>query len=209
LDEFLARHKDDIREIDEEALDRAARNVGQPIGGKSKPKSGTKSKPKQRVKEEPFDRVLIAKVPKAGGRWAQVHFNADIVEKFFQITDRMTQRVYLTHVSQAGGRDDVEVRACIFSERNRNYKIEIGAGRGVGYPEESPILVMREKLLRAYDYMLIMPGDPGYSELNSLSGKLPSVGKGVWRTITDLKNLEDVWPGCPLLTVPQEDVAEL
>ena len=77
-----------------------------------------------------FNRVLIAQVPAAGGRWAQVHFIADVVRDYFRITDHQTQRVYLTQVTANGDRGDLEVRPCVFNETNRNHKIEIWAARG-------------------------------------------------------------------------------
>ena len=137
LDEFLARHADNIRSIDDEALERAARNLVRPIQKARRP--GVTVGPLRRriaataPRAAPvpgFEHVLIARVPAAGGRWAQVHFNADVVRDYFRITDHQTQRVYLTQVAANGDRGEVEVRPCVFSEINRNHKIEIRAASG-------------------------------------------------------------------------------
>lgn len=214
LDEFLDRHSDRIREIDDEALERAARNLIRPIRG-ARHAGGIVVPQRRRQRRalavgEAFDRILIARVPAAGGRWAQVHFNADVVSDYFRIADTQTQRVYLTHVDSRGERDEVEVRQCVFSQTNRNHKIEIGAARGRGYPEESPpILVFRERQLRAFDYMLLSPGEAGYGPLFELSGELPSLGRGFPRVVTDMDTLERAWQDCPLLTSEDQDEQEI
>lgn len=220
LDEFLARHADRIREIDDEALERAARNLIRPIkgarqaGGVVIPRlrraRRAAAAPVAPAAREPFDRILIAQVPRAGGRWAQVHFNTDVVRDYFRITDHQTQRVYLTQVDPVGARSEVEVRPCVYSQTNKNHKIEIGAARGEDYPDDSPpLLVFRERQLRAFDYMLLFPGEAGYGPLFDLSRNLPAVGRGFPRVITDMPTLEGAWPECPLLTSEDQDEQEI
>ena len=94
LDEFLSRHSADIRSIDDEALERAARNLVRPIQNARRAGSIVVPRRRQRAATAPrpvpvlgFDRVLIARVPAAGGRWAQVHFNADVVRDYRGIND--------------------------------------------------------------------------------------------------------------------------
>ena len=208
LDEFLARHADNIRSIDDEALERAARNLVRPIQKARRP--GVTVGPLRRriaataLRAAPvpgFERVLIARVPAAGGRWAQVHFNADVVRDYFRITDHQTQRVYLTQVAANGDRGEVEVRPCVFSEINRNHKIEIRAASGQEYPDGGPpLLVFRERQLRVFDYMLLMPDENGYGSLMELTERLPARGRGFRRAITDMSALADSWPGCPIVS---------
>ena len=219
LDEFLDRHVDRIREIDDEALERAARNLIRPIKGARQAGGIVIPRVRRRraapapvapAPREPFDRILIAQVPRAGGRWAQVHFNTDVVREYFRITDHQTQRVYLTRVGAAGARSEVEVRPCVYSQTNKNHKIEIGAARGQEYPEDSPpLLVFRERQLRAFDYMLLFPGEAGYGPLFDLSRSLPAVGRGFPRVITDMQTLERAWRDCPLLTSEDQDEQEI
>ena len=164
LDDFWARHADNIRSIDDEALERAARNLVRPIRNARRAGGVVGARRRRRTATAPrpapgFDRVLIALVPRAEGRWAQVHFNADVVRVFFRITDHHTQRVYLTQVAGNGDRGEVEVRPCVYSQTNRNQKIEILAARGQEYPDEGPpILAFRERQLRTFDYMLLNAG---------------------------------------------------
>ena len=139
LDEFLARHAGNIRSIDDEALERAARNLVRPIQNARRTRAVAalglpRAAAPRRAIVRGFDHVLIARVPRAGGRWAQVHFNADVVRDFFRITDHHTQRVYLTQVAGNGDRGELEVRTCVFSQINRNHKIEIRAASGETIP---------------------------------------------------------------------------
>jgi hypothetical protein len=221
LDDFLVRHAADIGSIDDEALERAARNLVTSIRGarraggmiiprRHRPRAGGIIIPRRqrpRAAAVPvaapvaeFDRILIAQVPAAGGRWSQVHFNTDVVRDYFRITDLITQRVYLTHVEPNGIRGEVEVRPCIFSQTNRNHKIEIGAAKWRDYPDAGPpVLAFRELQVRTFDYVLLMPGEDGYDPLMDMTRRLPSIGRGFPRVITDIDTLAHAWPDCPLL----------
>ena len=127
--------------------------------------------------------------------------NADVVQQYFRVTDLTTQRTYLTHVDAAGVRGEETIRQIVYSEANRNYKVEISAAKGKVYPTAGrPMLIFRERQVRCFDYMLLMPGDAGYTETVALSQALPGLGRGLRRSITDLPNLARAWPGCPLLT---------
>lgn len=206
LDDFLERHEGEIRAIDDEALERAARNLVRPIEGARRAGGAVVRRPRRArvpagrpAPTAEFDRILIALVPRAGGRWAQVHFNTDVVREYFRTTDLQTQRIYLTQVADDGTRSDVEVRPIVFSESNRNHKIEIGAARGLEYPDTPPVLVLRERQLRVFDYMLLFPGQDGYESLVELTERLPTVGRGFPRVIADMATLEAAWANCPLL----------
>lgn len=105
--------------------------------------------------------------------------------------------------------DEVEVRQCVFTQTNRNQKIEIGAARGKDYREESPpVLVSRKRQLRAFDYMLLFPGDAGYCPLFDHSDHLPSLCRGFPRVVIDMDTLERAWRDCPLLTSEDQDEQE-
>jgi len=47
------------------------------------------------------------------------------------------------------------------------------------YPDSPPLLVFRERQVRCFDYMLLMPDSPGYGELLGLSQALPTIGRGL------------------------------
>jgi hypothetical protein len=215
-DEFLGRHAANLREIDNDALERAARNLIRPIAKAVTPKAGPLIKGKPAVPivakavAKELDRFLISQVPKAGGRWAQAHFNADVIRDFFRVTDIEKQRVYLTRVTVAGDRGEEEVRPVIYSEFNKNYKIELGAAKGLAYPATgAPIVVLRERQIRGFDYMLLLPGNVGYAAMHTLSTTLPKVGKGLARVITDSATVAGAWSGCPLLSAPTEAEKEI
>ena len=217
LEEFLERHAASIRCIDDEVLERAAENIIRPTRGARRrgvagrrraPRAGPDAPADRRAAA--FDRILLAQMPRAGGRWAQGHFNADVAREYFRLNQLDTQRVCLTCVSPDAIRGEKEIRRCVYSEANRNHKIEIGAAKGLDYPDDTPpLLIFRELQLRTYDYMLLMPGENGYGSVLELSGRLPRLGNGFRRSITYIPILAGAWPDCPLLHVPEADEEDL
>jgi hypothetical protein len=105
-------------------------------------------------------------------------------------------RAILSHVS------DPVTRPLVFSQRNRNYKIEFDFGDVKDYPSAGPpLLLILEVDVRTYRYQLVLPGDKGYEEMFVLNASLPSVGRGLRRVITNLDEAELRWPGCRLRPV--------
>lgn len=212
-DEFLRNHAANIRVIDAAALERAARNI---VTGRRRlrvretPEPDTDAIVVPSPAEEAevvligageADRVLVANVPKAGGRWHQVHFNRDVIAEFFRVQPNSIQRVYLREVRQDRTFGDQEVRPCVYSQSNKNHKIELSAHSGEVYPGDGkPIVVFRELQARSFAYMLLMPGENGYQELQSLLERLPQIGKGDKRVLTNIGELNRSWPTCPLVT---------
>ena len=218
LETFLNRHMDNIRGIDDEALERAAANLIRGVAGgrrgraRARVRAGSPgSGSSEAGRATDFDRILVAQVPRAGGRWAQVHFNAQVIRDYFRLNRLDTERVYLTRVDTNAERVDVEVRPCVYSAgSNRNYKIEIGAAKNRAYPDTGrPLLIFRELRLRCYDYMLLQPGENGYDAVLKLTSRLPSPGGGLPRPITDMASLARVWPDCPLLHVNESESEDL
>lgn len=209
---FLTDREADLRAIDEEILQRAARNIivagrrGRRRTREIEPEAVEATaeailEPREEAAAAAIGRVLVAQVPKAGGRWHQVHFNRDVINQFFQIQPGTTQRVYLVERRQDGSSGEQEVRPCILSQTNLNYKIELGARREAAYPDHGvPIAVFRELHARSFEYMLIFPGEPGYDILLQLTDELLSIGRGLPRVITDTHTLGDTWPESPLLS---------
>lgn len=225
IEEFLNRHLVEIRRIDDEVLERAANNIIRPIAGRRRGevrvrRQAARANNLDRPAADPapnFNRILLAQVPKAGGRWAQVHFNAQVIRDYFRLNRLDVERVYLTSVSTDFTRGEVEVRPCIFSaDSNRNHKIEIGAAGHREYPPDDengnprpPLLIFRERQLRTFDYMLLLPNNVAYDDVKELSNNLPSPGRGLPRPITDMATLYDVWNNCPLLQDAEEEVQDL
>ena len=219
--DFLNRHRANIGAIDDEALERAAQNVIRGGGGGGR--GGRRAVPVVPLEtsidarlpgdvESVPDQVLLAEIPKAGGRWHQAHFNREIIDGFFEVQPNTTQRVYLTPVELNGERGPQEMRQCVYSEStNKNLKIELGLRRDADYPpgEERPIGVFRRVQARAFDYTLLMPDDPGYGVVHRLTLSLPTVGKGRHRSLTNMSQLVATWPKCPLVREERErEVAE-
>ena len=212
-DRFLTGHENNVRPIDQEALDRAAQNTVrrqrrdvEPIPGAS-----VQSQPADSASATAVEaivggasRFLVARVPRGGReqhRWNQVHLNQAVIDQFFRIKPRTTQRVYLVECRQDGTFADEEVRPCVYSDANKNLKIEIASHRGEPYPAAgTPIAVYRELHARSFAYMLLMPGDPGYDAMFKLTEILPRVGRGLPRVITDSDNIRGAWPKSPLIT---------
>ena len=205
--QFLTDHASHIRAIDDEALERAAQNV---MRGRrrrdAEPELGAASaaEPIATDVELPVggtDRFLVAQVPRAGDRWHQVHFNREVIERFFRVRHGTTQRVYLVECRQNGTFAEQEVRPCVYSDANMNLKIEIASHHGAPYPDNSPpIAVYRELQARSFAYMLLMPGEPGYDATMALTENLESVGRGLPRVMADAAAIRGVWPECPLVT---------
>lgn len=206
-DRFLQDHRQHIRPIDDDALERASRNVSK----RRKDADATRGRRAETataataVSSGELGRFLVARVPKAGSRWHQVHFNQAVIDQFFRVTPQTAQRVYLTQVHLDGNIGEAEVRPCVYSERNRNMKIEIGSHRGHAYPEAGPpIAVFRELGVRSFRYMLLMPNEAGYEQMYGLTNTLPPVGRGLPRVITSGDGIRDVWEECPLLANVEE-----
>ena len=203
-DRFLVDHRTNIRPIDEEALERAARNI---MRGTRRPPDVEPESPEPAVDVEfpvgGTDHFLVAQAPRAGPRWHQIHFNAAVIEQFFRVRPDSTQRVYLVECRQDGSFGEQEVRPCVYSRANRNYKIEIASHRGELYPNAGrPVVVYRKLQARSFAYMLLMPGAPGHEEMFSLTESHRSVGRGVPRVMTTSAGIRDAWATCPLIKFP-------
>lgn len=197
LDVFMARHAASIRAIDEPALLEAAKNI---IKVSKKPAAIPPPLVTPVAAPPPaIGHILVAQVPAAGGRWQQLHLNADVIRDFFHVSDPKTQRIFLTPVNADGTREDEQVRQVVFSATNKNHKIEISQGKGLNYPPTPPVIVFVERQLRTFDYMLVMPGDAGYAQLFPVTTAHPPVGKGMPRVIVDETVLRGAWPNAPVL----------
>jgi len=205
-DDFLNGHQLDIRPIDDAALERAGQNILR--GGRRRrdvepdvtPPVEEGGPSGEGAPDGHADRILVAQVPAAAGRWHQVHFNADVVAEFFRIQRNTSQRLFLRERRPSGEVVTEQPRPLVLSPVNLNPKIELGARTGEDYPDGGrPIVVFRERGLRQCDYLMLMPGESGYMQMRDLTRSLPKVGRGVPRVITDGDTLRTAWPGCPLL----------
>src|SRR3954468_17538455 len=91
--------------------------------------------------EQPLDGselVLVAQVPKAGGRWHQVHFNKDVMWAFFRLRKGDTRKISLERVDSSGTAEPLVSRQLVLSETNLNPKIELDFGRYRGKRRDYP-----------------------------------------------------------------------
>lgn len=142
--------------------------------------------------------VLVAQVPKAGGRWHQVHFNTEVMRRFFRL-DAGTELVAdFERVRRDGSYGGQSRSSVVYSDANKNFKIEFDLRDAPDYPEEPPLLLVLEIALRRFRYVLLMPGDEGFTEMRKLNASLEKVGRGLQRGISTLSEVELRWHTCPL-----------
>lgn len=220
-DRFLEDHAAEISPIDHDALERGARNAERNAAARAAARTG-RAKRRGRVREEEpeatteggtevelaaessptpesTDRMLVAYVPKAGGRWHQVHLNVDVIAQFFKARPNSPDRVRLARLEAGGTVVHEPPRRVLLSEANKNHRVEFGAAAGVPYPTSGPpIIVLRELGLRSFNYVMLMPDEPGYEPLSKLLASSESIGKGVARTIKTRKEVTAAWGGLPL-----------
>ena len=80
-----------------------------------------------------------------------------------------------------------------------NPKIELAAAHGREYPEDKrPIVLFVRVGLRSFHYILLMPGDRGYIEMNRILIDSPSIGRGLRRVIVDREIVQNAWSDCPI-----------
>lgn len=211
-DEFIRRWGPQITKIDNKALAAADQNVRRLERQRTAAKRSTKPGsgvvvsdgqaheiPASEVKDlaEP---ILVAQIPRAGGRWPQVHYSAKIIQDFFAV--KAGQQVFLRELNST----NVEEPQVVYSEANKNYKIELGAAREAekagGYPAKGrPVVLFRRESskLRRYRYVLLMPKDVGHDEMAKLAKKeFKGPAKQVPRVIVPRSSVLKEWPGCPL-----------
>jgi hypothetical protein len=137
-------------------------------------------------------------VPKAGARWHQVHFNAEVMRRFFRLTYGSSVEADFERVARDGTYRGSLRRPVVFSERNKNFKIEFDLSDAAEYPSEPPLLLVLEISLRRFRFLLRMPDDDGFQEMKKLNESFDKVGRGHRRVMTNLSEIEMRWPGCPL-----------
>lgn len=145
--------------------------------------------------------MLVAQIPGAGKRWSQVHFNREVMEKFFNLDPEDHEILYLRELNAVS----YEERPIVFAERNRNVKVEIGSAKGLPYPglargvQQRPILLVRREGTARYRYLLLMPGEPGHAEMLALSVQhFQPHGTQLPRIVVSRNQVVSSWRDCPL-----------
>tara|TARA_R110002020_G_scaffold14731_21_gene52409 strand:- start:2888 stop:3397 length:510 start_codon:yes stop_codon:yes gene_type:complete len=140
--------------------------------------------------------TLVAEIPKAGTRWKQVHFNIDVMRRFFHLERGNARSITQERISPGGAVQSRNSRQLVFSDANKNSRLEFDFDPLPMYPAsgEKPILVAVEAVYLTFRYKLVMPGDPGYIPLSNLLAAGQSIGKGTRRRIVTLDEVEAYWP---------------
>jgi HKD family nuclease len=139
--------------------------------------------------------ILVKYVPRAGNRTSQVHFSQQNVEIYFGLSVSQPIRLRQNQPNQPVG--EIENRQLVLSEVNRNARIEVAGARVLvdNYPTEPnrPILVFIKIEDDLYEYMLILPNENGYDELNNYLNSLPR-GKALASSVISLAEIRNIWP---------------
>lgn len=213
-DAFLARWTPLLAAIDQDAMERAERNERRMAGVSRVVRTGLPSQPPggvvvsdgqaheapSEIDEKLYEPMLVAQIPKASGRWPQVHYSADIISRYFNAVagDEVLLREHAGILAES--------RQVVYSQVNKNFKIELGAAgeaqRAVGYPATGrPVALFRREGAsdRRHRYILLMPGDPGHTEMAQLaSQEFSGPGNQVPRVIVPRNRVLAAWPHCPL-----------
>ena len=97
---------------------------------------------------------------------------------------------------------EIEQRQVVFSQRNRNVKIEL-AGASVldtDYPDNldtRPVLVLKRVNANLFVYMLLLDGNDGYAAINERLKSLPT-GRSLPYEVIDESTMFSLWPECPI-----------
>lgn len=201
---FLEKHASDIRDIDDEALKRAAKNTYQQRIRDIEP-------PESHPIERQYGslgggkRVLIAELPKGGVRWQQANFDLATAREFFGIdpdSSSIHKNLFFNEIGSDGATIREEVRRFTFT-RSRNLRVQLAAKNGRDYPTRArPITVFHEVKPRHFVYQLLLPGERGFATLKKLLDSRAS--GGVRRYITTIGVLRKKWLNCPFSARAQE-----
>ncbi|MGB7605582.1 MAG: phospholipase D family protein [Lutisporaceae bacterium] len=147
------------------------------------------------------NRVLVAQIPKSGNRWSQANFNKKTFEAFFgaQAGLNGVYRIVLRNVSRSGKLKELEIRPSV-SVASQNYRFELEAAMGLNYPLHGrPIAVFIKVAVRTYLYVLAMPNETFYNELDTYINHLKGVQ--MVRHLTDVNDLKVNCPNLPLWNI--------
>ncbi|MFC1942530.1 phospholipase D family protein [Chloroflexota bacterium] len=148
-------------------------------------------------------RILLRYIAGAGGRTSQVHFSRRIVEEFFSLRpgDVRTITIQMVQPGHSAGRLEVN-RRLVFSETNRNPKIEMAGVRDL-LPQDYPsgwyaIILIQEIERDRYRYMVLLPADSGYDEVHDYLDQIPRRGLAMQESIINLSGMLDIWSDYPV-----------
>lgn len=156
--------------------------------------------------------VFISEITSGKSRWNQANFRKDDFKDFFGFEARAGQDavVLIQHVTAGGEVGEVEFRHPVVA-RSRNFRVELGAGRGVAYRktelDDRPVVVFVRIDAMAFRYCLLMPGEKGYQEVLTILGPFSEEGRRLMRqTFVSINYLKSQWTSVPPSLLPSEEV---
>jgi hypothetical protein len=142
--------------------------------------------------------VFVATIGR-GERWTQANFPRRFYEGFFRARVGTKRHILFQPVASDGSLGELESRESVEVDSD-NYRFELTAGRGLGYPDgrDLPIAVFVRSRDGVFRYMLLMPGDSSYAGVAMfLAGAWPG-GRELPRVETTVAELRFDWPRSPL-----------
>ena len=167
-------------------------------------KSPTPKKPIQvestKVSKED-NTYLIRLVPRAGNRSKQVHFTVDLLEKYFCL--KPGDGILVQEMLASGAVGEIEHRQVVFSQRNRNVKIELAGASMLdtnypANPETRPVLILKKVNANLFVYMILLAGNEGYDAINTRLKALPA-GRSLPYEVIDESTMFSLWDNCPIV----------
>lgn len=141
--------------------------------------------------------VLIAEVPKSGGRWKQVNFDLATYQNFFGVTLGTERHVTFYNVREDGTLGASEDRQAV-SVASQNYRFEVGAASGLAYPSEgNPLLVFEKVSDNVFKYALLMPKETAHTTLQNFINANYVRKREKIRAIVTRARLREIWPQAP------------
>ena len=144
--------------------------------------------------------VLVAEVPRSGGRWNQVNFNLATYQNFFGVTLGTERHVTFYNVNADGSLGASEDRQAV-SVASKNYRFEVGAASGLDYPSEgNPILVFEKVSENVFKYVLLMPESEAHSSMQQFIDANYVRKREKIRALITRAILREIWPLAPFFT---------
>jgi hypothetical protein len=194
INSFLVDRSSDLVNLSDP---RVLARVSQNKGNERKPATPTPTV------ELSTEEVLVAQIPKSSNRWAQANFDVQTYVQFFGAKVGAPQRrIVLRHVDLDGGVGEVENRPSV-EVKSDNYRFELAAARGIDYPANGrPIGVFLRQQAGYFLYSLILPGAPGFEELDQfLLSRWHGRPDRMRRIRCTSEDLRSAWPDSRLWTL--------
>lgn len=172
---------------------------------KTDPKESSNQKSPVQVKSTKVNKddnmYLIRFVPKAGNRSKQVHFTVDLLKDYFCLTPG--DGILVQEMLPSGEVSEIEHRQIVFSQRNRNVKIELSGASmlDTNYPtnpETRPVLILKKVNANLFVYMILLENNDGYDAINARLKALHA-GRSLPYEVIDESTMFSLWDSCPII----------